>query len=143
MCYQNLNMFLFACSPPSLLKVLFLDFCVEGQPKISYFDYFVLIWWQTDKKQQIPNQSCKDLFIWIGQPIVWLIIGSGKLFNKEVNGAFSIHVIVHTLLTQNRNRLKVWIKDSYVDFHLLMTQKDHAKIKEYTFNDTYQEHSTW
>ena len=45
-------------------------FCVAGLPKILDFGYFVLIWWQTDKKQEILKQSCKDLFIWTEQPIV-------------------------------------------------------------------------
>ncbi len=38
-------------------------FCVEGLLKILHFDYFVLIWWETDKKQEILKQSCNDLFI--------------------------------------------------------------------------------
>ncbi len=33
------------------------------------FVYFVLIWWQSDKKQEILKQSCKDLFIWTELPI--------------------------------------------------------------------------
>ena len=28
------------------------------------FGYFVLIWWQSDKKQEIPKDRVKDLFIW-------------------------------------------------------------------------------
>ena len=34
------------------------------------FCYFVLIWWQTYKKQEILKQSCKDPFIWTELPIV-------------------------------------------------------------------------
>ncbi len=30
-------------------------FCVEGLPKILDFDYFVLIWWQSDKKTRNPE----------------------------------------------------------------------------------------
>ena len=39
-------------------------FCAKGMPKKLDFGYFVLIWWQTDKKQEILKKSCKDLFIW-------------------------------------------------------------------------------
>ncbi len=45
-------------------------FCVEGLPKFLDFGYFVLIWWQTDKKQEILKQSYKDLFIWTELPTV-------------------------------------------------------------------------
>ena len=76
---------------------------MKGLTKILDFEYFVLIWWQTDKKKQaILKQSCKDLFIWTELPIVWLIIGSDNIFNIEVNGALAMHVIVHNLLTQIR-----------------------------------------
>ncbi len=68
-------------------------FCVEGLPKILDFGYFVLIWWQTDKKHEILKQGCKDLFIWTELPIVWLIIWSDNIFNIEVNG-----VLVHKSL---------------------------------------------
>ena len=67
---------------------------MEGLPKILDFAYFVLIWWQTDEKQEIPKQSCKDLFIWTELPIVWLIIGSDNIFNIDVNRALAMHVIV-------------------------------------------------
>ncbi len=40
------------CCNATPLKVLFPDF-VEGLPKILDFGYFVLIWWQSDKKQEI------------------------------------------------------------------------------------------
>ncbi len=58
-------------------------FCVEGLPKILDFGYFVLIWWETNEKQELP--------------MVWLIIGSDNIstYNVEVNGAFAMHVIVH------------------------------------------------
>ncbi len=45
-------------------------FYVEGLPKSLEFGYFALIWWQTDKKQEILKQSCKDQFIWTELPIV-------------------------------------------------------------------------
>ncbi len=93
---------------------------MERLPKILDFGYFVLIWRQTDKKQEILKQSCKDLFICIELPIVW-IIGSNNIFNIEVNGALLIHVIVHNSLMQKRNGLKFWIHDSYVDIYLLIT----------------------
>ena len=35
-------------------------FCVAVCRKFLIFGYFVLIWWQTDKKQEILNQSWKD-----------------------------------------------------------------------------------
>ncbi len=66
---------------------------MEGLPKILDFGYFVLIWWQTDKKQQIIKHSCKDMFILTELSIVWLIIGSDNIFNTEVNGAFAVHII--------------------------------------------------
>ncbi len=44
-----------------------------------------------------------------------LIIRSDNIFNIEVNGALAIHVIVQNSLTQDRNRLKFWIYDSFVD----------------------------
>ncbi len=51
--------------------------------------YFVSMWWQTDKNQEILKQSCKDLFIWTA---ICLIIGSNNkfIFCTEVNGAFAI-----------------------------------------------------
>ncbi len=52
------------------LKSAIPRFCVDGLPKCLNFVYFVLIWWQTDKKQEILKQSCKDLFIWTELPIV-------------------------------------------------------------------------
>ena len=34
-------------------------------PKVwKVFGYFVLIWWQTDRKEEILKESCKDLFVW-------------------------------------------------------------------------------
>ena len=70
-------------------------FCVEGLPKKNVdFGYSVLGWWQTDKKQKILKQSCKDLFIWTELPIVWLIIGSDNIFNIEVNEALAIHSLM-------------------------------------------------
>ncbi len=83
---------------------------MEGLPKSLDFGYFVLICWQTDKKQEILKQSFKDLFIWTELPIIWLIIRSDSNFNIEVNGALEIHVIVHNLLTQNLNRLNFEFK---------------------------------
>ncbi len=57
-----------------MFKVLFPDFVwtEEGLSNILDFGFFVLIWWQTDKKQEILKQSCKDLFmfIWTELPIV-------------------------------------------------------------------------
>ena len=79
---------------------------MEGLPKILDFDYFVLIWRQTDKKQEIQKQSSKDLFIWTLLPILWLIIGLDNIFDIEVDGTLAICVIVHNSLTQNQNRLK-------------------------------------
>ena len=32
-------------------------FCVEGLPKNLEFGYFVLIWWQSDNRQEIPKQG--------------------------------------------------------------------------------------
>ncbi len=52
------------------LKSAIPRFCVKGLPEICNFGYFVMIWWQTDKKQEILKQSCKDLFIWTELPNV-------------------------------------------------------------------------
>ncbi len=60
--------------------------------KILDFGYFVLIWWQTDRKQEILKQSSKGFSIWTELPIVWLIIGSDNIFNIEVNEALAIDV---------------------------------------------------
>ena len=49
---------------------------------------------------------------------------SDNIFNIKVNGALAMHIIVHNLQTQNRNRLKFGISDSYMDIYLLMTQKN-------------------
>ena len=85
-------------------------------PKFLDFGYFVLIWWQTDKNQEILKHCCKNLIIWTNLPIAWLIIGSDNIFNMEVNnGALAILMIVHNSLSQNWNRLKFWILDSYMD----------------------------
>ena len=82
------------------------------------FGYFVLIWWQSDKKQEILKQTCKDyLFILAELPIVWLIIRSDNIFNIEADGAFAINMIVHNPLTKNWNRLKFWIYASYVNIY--------------------------
>ena len=54
----------------SLVKSAIPRFCVEVLPKFLNFDYFVLVWWQTDKKPEILKESCKDLFIWTELPIV-------------------------------------------------------------------------
>ncbi len=39
-------------------------FCDEGRPKMIDFGYFVLIWQQSHKKQEILKQSRKDLLFW-------------------------------------------------------------------------------
>ncbi len=72
---------------------------MAGVQKILDVGYFVLVWWQTDEKQEILNESCKGLFIWIELPIVWLVIGSDNIFNIEVNGALAMHVIACAQLT--------------------------------------------
>ena len=52
---------------------------MEGLSKTLDFDYFVLICWQTDTKQEILKQSCKDLLIWTELSIrrVHLIVAYG------------------------------------------------------------------
>ncbi len=85
---------------------LFLDFCVEGLTKNIDFAYFVLIGGKVTKRQQSLKQSCKDLFILAELPIVWLIIESDNIFSI-VNGAFAIDMILHNMLTQNRNNEKL------------------------------------
>ncbi len=66
--FQNTEDYTLTCTLIQRKKVI--RFCVEGLPKILDFDYFVLNRWQTDQKQEIMNQSCKDLFIWTELPIV-------------------------------------------------------------------------
>ena len=51
-------------------------------------------------------QSCKDLFIWIELPIVWLIIRSDNILNMDVNGELAIHVIVHNSLLNAKSLSK-------------------------------------
>ncbi len=70
----------FSVGLPYSLALKFYSQILCGLPKFLDFGYFVLIWWQTDKKQEILKQSCKDLFIWSKLPIVWLIIGSDNIF---------------------------------------------------------------
>ena len=109
--------------PPACILILlcYSQILCGGSVKILDFTYFVLIWWQTDKKQEILKQSCKGLFIMDRTAIFFgLIIGSDNIFNMEVSGALAIYAIVHNLLTENRNMLKFWISDSYVDFYLFM-----------------------
>ena len=88
-------------------------------PKILDFVYFVLILWQSDTKQEILNQSCKELFILAELTIV--SVGSDNIFNIEVNGGFAINMIVHNSLTQNKNRLTIWIYASFMNS--LMSKK--------------------
>ncbi len=46
-------------------------FCVEGLLKILNFGDFILIWWQTDKKQEILKQSeLQGPVFWTEMPIV-------------------------------------------------------------------------
>ena len=44
-----------------------------------------------------------------------------------------MHIIMHNSPTQNGNRLKFWIYDSYTDIYLLMSQKYNVKIRGQTF----------
>ncbi len=50
------------------LKGYFQILC-EGSAKNVRFGYFVLIWWQSDKKQ-ILKPNCKDLFILAELPVL-------------------------------------------------------------------------
>ncbi len=84
----------------SYLKSYSQIFC-GGSAKILDFGYFVLIWWQTDKKQEILKQSGKDLFIWTELPVVSFIIAFDNMFNIEVNGALGVHVIEKNPVTEN------------------------------------------
>ena len=96
----------------------------------SYFSYFGLIWWQTDKKTRLIN-SCKDLFTWTKLPNVWLIIGydNRPIFNIKVNGISNTRYFAQ-LANANWNRLKFWFWDSYVDINLLTTNQDDAIIRK-------------
>ncbi len=60
-------------------------------------------------KKQIIKHSSKDFIILTELPIVWLIIGSDDIFNKEVIWPFAINIDCAQLgITQNRNELKFW-----------------------------------
>ena len=78
-----------SCSDSSMssLKCYSQILCEVSSEKSLDFHYFVLIWWQSDKKQEILTQSCKDLFILAEIPIVWLIIGLNNIFSIDVEGA--------------------------------------------------------
>ena len=62
-------------------------FCMEGLPK--NLDFWLglfcidLVRWQTDKKQEIQTQSCKDLIVWT-ELRIFFSIGSDNIFNTEV-----------------------------------------------------------
>ena len=43
----------------SVFKSAIPRFCVEVQPKILDWGYFVLIWWQTDNKQEILKRVAR------------------------------------------------------------------------------------
>ena len=58
-------------------------FCVEGPTKILDFGYFVLIWWQTGKKQEILMQG----------PIYLDITANGLI--KGLSPDFSINLLCH------------------------------------------------
>ncbi len=74
---------------------------------LDFVVIFIMIWWQTDKKnQEIMKQSYKDMFIWPELPVVWLIIGLIIILNIEVNGALAIHVIAHKSLTEIPKKLR-------------------------------------
>ncbi len=64
------------------VKVLFPDLVWRpGLPKILDLGYFlVLIWWQSDKKQEVLMQRCKDLFI-----LAELIIFSALIVHNPQN----------------------------------------------------------
>ncbi len=56
---------------PVLLKCYSQILCGgSAENCIVEFAYFALILWQTDNKQEILKQSCKDLFIWTELPII-------------------------------------------------------------------------
>ena len=69
-------------------------------------------------KKKILKQSCKN-FSSI------LVIGSDNQHRSQwsMTSTEGVHLIVHNSVTQNRNRLKFWILDFYVD-DVLMTLKD-------------------
>ena len=83
-------------------------FCVEGLLKTLDFGYFVLIWWQTDKKQEnfeaeLQQPDCQ-----------WSINNThycAQLANAKNNNNNKRRIY----------RLKFWIWDSYLDIYLLMT----------------------
>ena len=61
---DGLKMFAEDANAGKKFKVLLRDFVWQVCQKflILFFVFFVLIWWQTDRKQEILHQSCKGLF---------------------------------------------------------------------------------
>ena len=95
---------------------------MEGLLKILDFGHFVLIWWQSNKKQEILKHSCKDLVILAELPIAWVNYQIDPIIlstiNIKVTGAFAINMIAHNSLTQNLTRLKFWKYSLYVIYSL-------------------------
>ena len=63
-------------------------FCVDCLPKFLDLLILLLIWWQSDKKQEILKQSCEDLLFGVDRTSNCLIIGS-NVFNIEVNSTIN------------------------------------------------------
>ena len=53
-------------------------FSVEDLPKILDFAYFVLIWWQTDKKTRNPEAELQGYF-YLDRTANCLLIGSDNI----------------------------------------------------------------
>ncbi len=92
----------------TVVKVLFSDFVwrVCWRTSILVIN-FVLIWWQTDKRQVHHEASGP---VYLHKTANCLIIGSNNIFKIEINCALVILVIMHNLQTQNQNRLKFQIQ---------------------------------
>ncbi len=79
---------------------------MEGVSKFSDFGYFVLSGGKLIKKTRNPEEELQRP-VYLERTAKCLI--NYNIFNKEVNGAVAVHVIVHNSLTKNQNRLKFWI----------------------------------
>ncbi len=110
-------------------------FCVQGLPKFLDFGYFVLICGKLIKNKKSWSRVARTcLSSWTELPIVWLIIGSDNIFIFVVNEPLECMLLCTTRWRKIGIGWNFGFKNSFVDIYLLMTLKDGAKIREYTFN---------
>ncbi len=98
------------------------------------FGYFVLIWWQTDKKTRNPEAEWQGtVYIWTKLPIVWFIIGSDNIFNIEVTH-WSISKTRYCALSPIYNVItKYFYTRSCTKSHLYVNKIAKSIIPNYSF----------